>query len=399
MNLTAKSSGSVLFALFITISGCTGYGETEWTPDPSEPRAFVSMLGADTLTIEVFTRTDTSIVGVLVERTPYTHRIDYSATLNAEGTIASFTATKSTPPENPNGPEPVNWSVNFSDGEATLERTGGQNPGMVTMEAASGDIPSFGRSSTSMYVYEQMARQLLDSDGEAPVRLIGPTSTQPRVYGAKVLSADSVAMDFFGSPRVGWLGANQQLLGVSGAATTMKSETRRVRRLDVDEFASRWALMDVDGTGIGVPSPSATYSETVDGANFEVLYSQPAKRGRNIWGGLVPEGEVWRTGANAAVHFTTDRDLAFEGLDLPAGTYSLFSIHSDESLQLIINSQTGQWGTQYDESQDLGRIAMIKESLDEVVERFTIQVVDTEEGAELSFVWDRTRFSAPFRVR
>jgi len=397
MKSTPGISVIVLIVLLVLLSGCRGYGE--WTPDSTEPRAFVSMLGTDTLTVEVFTRTDAGIEGVLVERAPYTHRIDYSATLDDDGNIASLTATQSTPAENPNGPEPVSWNVAIADSQATLERTGGQNPGTVTMETARGDIPSFGRASTSMFVFEQVARRLLESNGEAPIRLIGPTATQPRAYGAEVLSADSIAMDFFGSPRVGWVGEDSQLLGVSGAATTMKAETRRVRPFEVEPLASRWALMDVHGTGIGVPSPRAAYSGTADGANFEVVYSQPAKRGRIIWGGLVPEGKVWRTGANAATHFTTDWDLAFAGLELPAGTYTLWSIHSDGSLKLIINSQTGQWGTQHDESYDLARIDMIKASVGETVERFTIQIVDTDEGADLALVWDQTRFTAPFQVQ
>ena len=112
---------------------------------------------------------------------------------------------------------------------------------------------------------------------------------------------------------------------------------------------------------------------TIGGASLTVEYSRPAKRGREIWGGLVPYGEVWRTGANAATAFTTDRDLEIGGAEVPAGSYTLFSIFTSESAQLIINRQTGQWGTMYDEAQDLVRVNLTPETIAEPVERVPLR--------------------------
>jgi hypothetical protein len=113
----------------------------------------------------------------------------------------------------------------------------------------------------------------------------------------------------------------------------------------------------------------------------------------------VPYGEVWRTGANAATAFTTDRDLEIGGAEVPAGSYTLFSIFTSESAQLIINRQTGQWGTMYDESQDLVRVNLTPETLAESAERFTISIEPSGDGAVLLLIWDTTRFSVPLTVK
>lgn len=133
---------------------------------------------------------------------------------------------------------------------------------------------------------------------------------------------------------------------------------------------------------------------TVAGVEVVLEFGRPNVKGREIWGGLVPYDEVWRTGANAATHFTTDRDLRLGELLVPAGSYTLWSTYTPDSAHLIVNRQTDQWGTQYDPGQDLGRVEMERSALDEPVERFTISV---EEG-ELRLEWDETRFSVPITV-
>lgn len=94
------------------------------------------------------------------------------------------------------------------------------------------------------------------------------------------------------------------------------------------------------------PSPPATASGKVKDANITINYSSPAVKGRKIFGGLVPYGEVWRAGANEATIFETDQDLKIEGKTLPAGKYSLYAIPGEKEWTIIFNKQTGQWGIQ-----------------------------------------------------
>jgi hypothetical protein len=130
---------------------------------------------------------------------------------------------------------------------------------------------------------------------------------------------------------------------------------------------------------------------------MEVVYSRPAMRGREIWGGLVPFGEVWRTGANAATHFSTAGPIRLGNLDLPAGTYTLWSTFTPEGGTLIVNSETGQWGTAYDPEHDLGRTSLEQRPVDEPAERFTIELAP--DASELRLVWADRMYVAPIAMR
>ena len=93
-------------------------------------------------------------------------------------------------------------------------------------------------------------------------------------------------------------------------------------------------------------SPKMTATGKIGEANVTITYSSPSVKGRKIWGDLVPYDKVWRTGANEATVIETDKDLLIEGKKLPAGKYSLYTIPGEKEWQVIINTQTGQWGIQ-----------------------------------------------------
>ncbi|HST61893.1 MAG TPA: DUF2911 domain-containing protein, partial [Longimicrobium sp.] len=120
---------------------------------------------------------------------------------------------------------------------------------------------------------------------------------------------------------------------------------------------------------------------TDDGRRIYVDYGRPFMRGRRIMGGLVPYGRVWRTGANAATTFVTEADLTIGNARVPRGTYTLYSLPTATGWTLIVNRQTGQWGTQYDPSRDLVRIPMQVSTLRSPVEQFTIALEKGRAGA------------------
>ncbi len=365
----------------------------------SGPPAFVSRLGSDTITVEAFTRSDTRIEGQLVTRLPYTHRITYAADLNPDGTVSRLEAEMSTPAENPGGPAPESWTATIQNGVATVERVGGQNPGTNSFDVAPGAIPTLGRASISMFAFDQAMRQARASgSAEHPVQLIYPTRPQPVGNTIRRLGGDTVAITYFGAPLMAWADTDGGILGADGTPTTMDAVTERVASLDLDGLAATWAGLDSRGEGMGIPSPPATAQGTLHGATIEIAYSQPAKRGRDIWGTLVPHGGVWRTGANAATVFTTDRDLLIGGAAVPTGSYTLWSTYSTDSQQLIFNSETGQWGTAYNADNDFVTVEMSKSELPGMLERFTISLEEAADGGMLHLDWDRTRFSVDIRV-
>lgn len=144
-------------------------------------------------------------------------------------------------------------------------------------------------------------------------------------------------------------------------------------------------------------SPHETVNATVGDAKIAIVYGRPytkdPKSGekRKIWGTLVPYGKVWRMGADEATTLTTDKPIAIGGTNIAAGSYSLFLMPSESGAKLIVNKQTGQWGTKYDEAQDLVRIDLKKQAADKPADQFTIAI----DNGTLKLTWDDTAYSAP----
>lgn len=152
-------------------------------------------------------------------------------------------------------------------------------------------------------------------------------------------------------------------------------------------------------------SPHETVTADIDGNQVKIVYGRPytkdPKSGepRKIWGGLVPYGKVWRTGADEATLFTTAEPIQMGGTTIPAGTYSLYTLPTESGAKLIVNKQTGQWGTKYDEKQDLARISLEKSTLPAPVDQFTIALEkNSTGGGVLKLMWENTQFFAPFTV-
>jgi hypothetical protein len=138
-------------------------------------------------------------------------------------------------------------------------------------------------------------------------------------------------------------------------------------------------------------SPHETVSATVDGAKVSIEYGRPYTRGRKIVGGLVPYGRVWRTGADQATTLTTDAPLVIGGAKVPAGKVTLYTLPNAGGWKLIINKQVGQWGTEYNEAQDLARVDLTAKTLTAPVDQFTIKI----EGGKLILAWELTELSVP----
>jgi hypothetical protein len=149
-----------------------------------------------------------------------------------------------------------------------------------------------------------------------------------------------------------------------------------------------------------VLSPRDTVRATVAGAHLLIDYGRPSKRNRPIYGGLVPWGAVWRTGANAATTFVTDKPLVIGGTAVPAGTYTIYTVPNQSGpWLLVVNKQTKQWGTEYHEDQDLARIPMTTSPITPAVEQFTMAIDPQGPGGTIGLLWDTTRASVAFRVQ
>ncbi len=148
-----------------------------------------------------------------------------------------------------------------------------------------------------------------------------------------------------------------------------------------------------------VPSPRDSAELILNGKHLSVDYGRPSMRGRKIMGSVVPYGKVWRTGANAATGFTTQADLILGNVKLPHGSYTFYSLPSSKQWKLIINKQTGQWGTVYNEKLDVTRIPMKKKTLPHVAEKFTITLERTgNKSGVMKLSWEKTQLSVDFQI-
>ena len=139
------------------------------------------------------------------------------------------------------------------------------------------------------------------------------------------------------------------------------------------------------------PSPPGTAECTINGKKVTISYSRPSLRGRKM-DTLAPNEKVWRTGANESTTLKTEIDLDIDGVKVPAGTYTLYTLPSEGTWKLIINKQTGQWGTEYHQEQDLARVDMKKQEIVVPVEQFTVALdQDTNNSADLILEWEKTR--------
>jgi len=143
------------------------------------------------------------------------------------------------------------------------------------------------------------------------------------------------------------------------------------------------------------PSPAAKASCTLaDGKTVTVDYSSPRAKGRKVYGGLVPYGDVWRAGANEATTFVTTADLMVGGNHVPAGSYTIFTIPNKDKWTLIISKKTGEWGIPYPGADsDFARVDMKASALPSAVENFTIAFDKSAGGCTLRMDWETTRAS------
>ena len=145
------------------------------------------------------------------------------------------------------------------------------------------------------------------------------------------------------------------------------------------------------GGGKASPAASAT-CDLGGGKTIKTDYSSPRMKGRKIYGGLVPFGEVWRTGANEATTFVTSADVEVGGKIVPAGSYTIFTVPAADKWTLIINKKTGEWGIPYKyESDELARVDMNVSKLDSPLENLTIAYDKSRGGCVLTIDWETTR--------
>jgi DUF2911 family protein len=350
---------------------------------------FITRLGTDTIAVERFTFDGRALDGVSVTRSPNVSVHRYRAVFGAGG-VDSLTLA-----EGPAGrPAQTVTTYRYSDDSVEVEIRRDSSTRRQSTGVHGRPLPF---APDVLGPWEVALRSALAA-GTGDPQLSLFTGSETIRYTVHRLGADSLHLaiengDF--GPLVARMDGAGRLQSLDLRATTDKFLAERVSGLDVDSMTAVFAARELAGKGLGNLSPRDTTRATVAGAHVQIDYGRPMRRGRTIFGNVVPWDTVWRTGANQATQLITDKDLVIGGTTVPAGTYSVFTIPSAKGWQLIINKQHGQWGTDYDGKQDLARIPMHTTEAATAVEQLTISI----QGSALSIAWDRTVAAVQVKAR
>ena len=384
---------TLLLALVTPVA--TGVALSSCRQEPAESWGYVATLGNDTTSVERITRRGDQLTGDAVGRSPIVVRRRWEATLAPDGSVHRWVMDTRVP-NAPAGERDLHHEMERSDGKIRLVRETGRDS-----TDKSGPEPWTRVVPWNAFLYATYDQLIQDARGLPDSTRIGLYFFEgwhegSVGYGRVRQLGDgrvSIMSTGLAGSGVAKLDSQGRMLSYSGAGTTDKEEVRRVSAVpDLDSLFQRYSA---DELARGVPralSVRDTARGVIGRAEISVDYSRPLRRGRTLLGGLIPYGQVWRTGANAATQLTTSAPIRLAGIPLDSGTYTLWTLPTEHGVQLIINRETGQWGTEYQARHDIARVPMKVDTTEMPVEEFKI-LVDSAAG-RLGMQWGRFRWSA-----
>lgn len=370
-----------MFALLMTLSFAV-----------QDSGAFVVRLGNDTLSLEQYKRTATQLRGEYVIRAPRSvHRI-YTADLNPDGTVRRYELVTHNIGGGP-GPMETRLTAEFAGDTVVMVSPRGDSTVTTKLAIPRGTYPF------TLHVYgllEHIARQVRAAGKDSATFTALASADRTSGGYVKKRGGDTLTFLFTEGQLAGvgpftfTLDRQGRITWLTGKGSTIQVDVQRVASVPMAQAGPMFASRP-----LGQLSTRDTARATIGASEVWIDYSRPLKRGREIFGNVVPWNSVWRTGANAATQFNTAVDLVVGNAKVPAGKYTLWTLPSPTGWKLIINKQTGQWGTVYDAEQDLVRVDARVETLREAVEQFAIAFEPVGAPTVLSFSWDRTRVTVP----
>ena len=387
-----RMASGMIRHLFRTLTVISPLATEQGSAQVSDRGSFVTRLGDDTLAVEHFVRSSDRLTGIRLLRSPRTSVIQYSAILNHDGSVRQFSASYRLGGEMEAVPR---WTsvTDFTSRKAVTRFTSGLKTDTMEIPTRARAMPMLMHSYA---LYEQIVRRARRIGGSrVQLEMVYPGQRNSSGTWVSPVGTDSVAINYFHEDAArARIDGEGRILGLDARPTVLKIVVTRGDEIDVLAAARQFAARDQAGSGLGAISPSDSVHATLGGSRILIEYNRPSKRGREILGGLVPYDQVWRTGADAATHFTTSSDIRLGTTVLRAGTYTLWTLPGQGTATLIVNGQTGQWGTDYDARRDVTRIPLQVRQLDQPVEQFTISINPAAGGgSELAFKWDRTEWS------
>jgi hypothetical protein len=379
---------------------------------PAEHYGFITRLGLDTVSVESVNRQGNTVTSDEVDRFPRVQVRHTVIDLAPDGSIRHLVMDIHAPSEPPDQRERkviadvTTDSVHISktDSKATLHRDFATGGSIVVAH-----VPQM-YSLYELYFAAALKHAVASKSGTGnPVKMrqfyidrefdrfpLGEALVKP-LEGGKA----EITHDWLAGTGEATIDSNYHMLSYSGARTTYKVEVSRFASPpDVKSIAERFETLETKTGIVRQLSVRDTIQAKIGNAMFTVDYGRPLLRGRKLLGDMLPYDYVWRTGANAATQFTTSAPIKLAGMQVPAGAYTLWTVPHTGGVDLIVNKETGQWGTEYDESHNLGVARITTEALTAPVEEFTISIVpnDAKHGT-LGMEWGSFKWTAPIEVR
>lgn len=366
---------------------------------PADSGAYVVRIGRDTLKIERFVKRDNVLRSESVRRGEGVEQQYVDMIFDREGYLAGAQVRTYKWPVEP-GAKPIAGSNVYVKGDSTILELGLAPDVRRVAYAGRGSIFNIGAGPFIFTLYTVIAANAPRTTGDSALsqHMAGTLGVRPLVI--KRVSPDLVTAQstIMGLMRMR-LDSEGRIRELDGIGSSLNFQAQRVGWVNLDSAARALEAMNRATGTITSLSPRDSISVTAGGANLKVDYSRPSKRGRLVFGGIVPWDRIWRTGANLATHFSTDRALAFGSTVVPPGRYSLFTLPTQSGWTLIISRETGQWGTEYDPTQDFARIPMRTRTFTSPVEQLTIGIEPRTRGGVLRVQWDTTEGFVEFGVR
>lgn len=379
----------VLSLVMVSVAGAQGKAKKAKAKKPAPPAvgAFVVRLGSDTVAVEQYARSSDKLEGDVVLRSPTTRVLHYVATLDKKGTVTRMETAVRAGNAAPDAPPMQNFLVTWTGDTAVVEIRRADSVRTIRVATRPGTVPYLGNSYA---LYELALKKAINAKDSVALSMLPVGAPAVAMLNARRVGKDTIYI----TTQNGLLQARVdrktgQILGSRIVGGTQQFTAERVKLKDFPALVAAFAARDAAGARMGQLSPPDSVKTTIGSANVAVNYSRPSRRGRTVFGGtIVPWGQVWRTGANSATMFKTDADLMIGSTLVPAGTYTLFSLPTQDGWTLIVNRQTGQWGTEYHEDRDLARIPMSVTKLSAPVEQFVIAIEPAATGSTLRMAWE-----------
>jgi hypothetical protein len=384
------------FIVLVAVAGCATSASVG-SPAPDASTTYVVRRGTDTIAVEQYSRAGNRVEATQIQREPSTFLAHSNVEMGANGLMRSWRfEQRLVSGARPANGATVTWT--FSSDSSFSEVVRDTGAALFRRVAGGPAVPALANSMLTNNLAIAYARlQNTDSVNVPTMGTGGARGTIP----IRFVTRDSVRVWYFGAPMYAKLDADGQIRWLDGAYTANKIMALKTNRIDVQASSRAYAARDAAGSGLGPASLRDTTRTQIAGNQMWVDYSRPRLSGRNVWSNGVLGDTLWRTGANNATHFYTQRDIRMNGVTIPAGTYTLWTrvFPGNSRYELIVNRRIGQWGTELpNPAEDLARIPLRERTMPNSAERVTISIEPGGDGGVLAIQWGTKRLEAPFTI-